>query len=66
MLLFIVIMLYLFIFLFDYQNIKKNQSKKENTIYIIFYISSFFLLIMYVLDFQVTPLSDVIRGIIKK
>ena len=62
----IIVVTYFIIFVFDYNNLKKIQNKKQNILYLIIFFFSFSLLTAYTLELPFPILSDLFRSIIKK
>ncbi len=66
MILTIVIITYLFIYLMDYKQLKKTQSKLHNTIYLSLFSISFILLVAYIFNWPIPKISTLLKTIIGK
>lgn len=62
----IVIILYLCIFIFDLMPIIKNKEKKVYWVYLVFFMVSFCVLILYTLHIEVPSPSILIKQIVLK
>lgn len=66
MLIFITLVFYFLIFIFDFSNVKKEQSKKQNSLYIFLFTISFLLSLASLFELPIPIMSKVLRAIINR
>lgn len=66
MLIFITLVFYFLIFIFDFFNVKREQSKKQNLLYTFLFLISFFLSLASLFELPIPIMSKVLNAIINR